>query len=84
MTEGTPATLAERIARLQTDLPSSDEGRKAIKQLSATESVQADQDIPAHWGQGWAQGWGQYAPDDDEEEGDWGQYTEVDEGEGDN
>ena len=78
MTEGTPATLAERIARLRTDLLSSDEGRKAIMRLSATGSVQADQDIPNHWGQGWAQGWGQYA-EDDEEEGDWGQYTEVDE-----
>lgn len=88
MAEGTPTTLAERIARLRTDLLSSDEGRKAIMQLSATGSVQADQDIPTHWGQSWpqtwGQGWGQYA-EVEEEEGDWGQYTEVEEEEeGDN
>ena len=81
MAEGIPATLAERIARLRTDLLSSDEGRKAIMQLSATGSVQSDQDIGASWAQSWpqtwGQGWGQYAEVDAEEE-DWGQYTEVD------
>ena len=79
-TKGTPATLAERIARLQTDLLSSDEGRKAIMQLSATGSVQSDQDIGATWAQswpqGWAQSWGQYA-EENEKQGDWGQYAEM-------